>query len=50
MQDLSNVYATLEDLEVKGRYAIPLGLCMQTLEKVVRELQQMDVNMQDKTE
>lgn len=38
IQDLSNVYVTLQDIELKGKYAMPMAMCLNTLEEVINKL------------
>lgn len=42
IQELSNVFVTLQDIEIKGKQCIPYGMCLQTLEKSILELQKIN--------
>lgn len=42
IQELSNVFVTLQDIEIKGKQCIPYGMCLQTLENSILELKKIN--------
>lgn len=38
IQELSNVYATMQEVEIKGKYTVPYAMCIQALERSIGEL------------
>lgn len=38
IKNLSDVYVTLEDIQIQGKYSVAMALCLQTIEKTINEI------------
>lgn len=46
IQELSNVYITMQEIEIKGKQSMPYAVCLQKLEQVINDLKQKSQEIQ----